>query len=117
VHGAAIGRFTLFGAAGVMAMTQGNVLPDQQRHWAGLGSFGGGWSPLRWIAFKIQANGNTPFYTGSELRELAPSSVQLTIGGTLAFTRPVMLDLGIIEDLIANTSPDVVFHLALRAGF
>jgi hypothetical protein len=116
-YGIAIGRFTLFGAAGIMAMSQGNVLPDQQRHWVGFGSLGGGWSPLRWIAFKVQANGNTPFYTGSELRELADSSVQLTIGGTLAFTRKIMLDVGVTEDLIVNTSPDVVFHLALRAGF
>jgi hypothetical protein len=116
-YGTAIGRFTLFGAAGIMAMTRGNVLPDQQRHWVGFGSLGGGWSPLRWIAFKVQANGNTPFYTGSELRELAAASVQLTIGGTLAFPRRIMLDVGVTEDLIVKTSPDVVFHLALRARF
>ncbi len=112
-----VGHFTLFGAAGMMGMTGGDILQDQQRNWVGFGSLGGGWSPLGWLAFKIQANGHTPFYKGSELRELNASSVQLTIGGTLAFTDKLALDLGVSEDVIVKTAPDVVFHLALRAKF
>ena len=78
-YSVAIGRFALFGAAGIMALTKGDVLPDQQRNWVGFGSLGGGWSPLRWLAFKIQANGHTPFYKGSELRELNASSVPVRV--------------------------------------
>ncbi len=113
----AIGHGTLFGAAGVMAMTDGNVLVGQQRNWVGFGSIGAGWAPLSWLAFKIQANGHTPFYRDSELRELAISSVQLVMGGTLAFSEKMTLDIGISEDVIIYTSPDVVFHLALRRKF
>ena len=111
------GQLTLFGAAGLMGMTGGDVLESQQRKGVGFGGLGVGWSPARWIAFKIQANGHTPFYKDSELRELSMSSIQLTMGGTLAFSDRVSLDLGVTEDVIVKTSPDVVFHLALRGSF
>jgi hypothetical protein len=111
------GRITLLGAAGMMGMTEGDILENQQRKGVGFGSLGIGWSPARWIAFKAQANGHTPFYRDSELRELNMSSLQLTIGGTLAFSEKISLDLGVTEDVIVKTSPDVVFHLALRGIF
>ena len=100
-----------------MGMTDGDVLKDQQRNWVGFGVLGLGWSPARWIALKIQANGHTSFYKNSELEELNGSSVQLTLGGTLAFSKNIALDLGLTEDLLIRTSPDVVFHLALRGSF
>jgi hypothetical protein len=112
-----VGHFTLYGAAGIMGMTEGDVLKEQQRNWAGFGCLGIGWSPARWIAFKVQANGHTPFYKDSDLRELNMSSIQLTIGGTLAFSERISLDVGVTEDVVVLTSPDVVFHLALRGSF
>jgi hypothetical protein len=112
-----VGHFTLYGAAGIMGMTEGNVLKEQQRNWVGFGCFGIGWSPARWIAFKLQANGHTSFYKDSELTTLNQSSIQLTIGGTLAFSEKISLDLGVTEDVVVKTSPDVVFHLALRGTF
>jgi hypothetical protein len=113
----ALGHLTLFGAAGIMAMTDGKVLQEQQRNWVGFGGMGVGWSPLRWIAFKIQTNVHTPFYRDSELRELNANSAQLTIGGTLAFLDRTTLDIGVTEDIIVLTAPDVVFHFALRRRF
>ena len=112
-----IGHMTLFGAGGVMGMTDGDVLKDQQRNWVGFGVLGLGWSPARWIAFKIQANGHTSFYKDSGLEELNAGSVQLTIGGTLSFSKNINLDLGVTEDPLNRASPDVVFHLALRGSF
>jgi hypothetical protein len=41
----------------------------------------------------------------------------LTIGGTVAFDTKTSLDIGVSEDLIVATAPDVVFHLALRRTF
>ena len=111
-----IGRMSLFGAGGIMGMTDGDVLKDQQRHWVGFGALGFGWSPAGWITFKIQANGHTSFYKDSGLEALNGGSVQLTIGGTLAFSKNVTLDLGVTENLLGS-SPDVVFHFALRGSF
>ncbi|MFH1757829.1 MAG: DUF3187 family protein [Pseudomonadota bacterium] len=113
----ALGHVTLFGAAGMMAMTDGQILRDQQRNWVGFGGLGVGWSPLRWLAFKIQTNAHTPFYRDSELRELNAVSTQLTMGGTLAFSERTTLDIGVTEDIIILTAPDVVFHFALRRHF
>jgi len=113
----AIGCLALFGAAGIMGMTRGNILPDQQRNAVGFGSLGAGWSPARWLALKVQASGHTAFYKDSALRELNANSVQLTVGGTFAFTDSIALDLGITEDVIVKTAPDVVFHFALRGRF
>jgi hypothetical protein len=111
------GRLNLFEAAGAMGMTDGDVLEDQLRNLVGFGSLGIGWSPWRRITLKIQANGHTPFYKDSDLRELSASSVQLIMGGTLAFSDRTTLDLAVTEDIIVNTSPDVVFHLALQRRF
>jgi Protein of unknown function (DUF3187) len=112
-----VGHFTLFGAAGMMALTDGKVLQGQQRNLVGFGCLGFGWSPLRWIAFKIQTNAHTSFYEDSELREVNAASAQLTVGGTLAFSDRTTLDIGVSEDLIVQTAPDVVFHFALRHRF
>jgi hypothetical protein len=112
-----LGRLTVFGAAGALAMTKGDILSDQQRPIVGFGSLGAGWAPLRWLALKIQTDAHTPFYRNSDLRELNAFSAQLTVGGTLAFSPKTTLDIGVSEDVIVKTSPDVVFHLSLRHRF
>ena len=112
-----VGHFTLFGAAGMMGMTDGKVLQGQQRNWVGFGALGAGWSPRRWIAFKVQTNAHTSFYRDSELREVNAASVQLIMGGTIGFSDKTTLDIGVAEDLIVSTAPDVVFHFALRRRF
>ena len=112
-----VGHFTLFGGAGVMGMTDGKVLQDQQRRLVWFGGLGAGWSPLRWVAFKIQTNAHTSFYQDSELREVNAASAQLVIGGTLSLSDRTTLDIGVVEDIIVKTAPDVVFHFALRRQF
>ena len=111
-----LGHFTLFGAAGCMYMSDGDIMRDQQRNVAGFGTFGFGWGPAEWIALKTQVSAHTPFYK-SELRELGGSALQLIIGGTLAFSPKTSLDIGVSEDIVINTSPDVAFHLALKRLF
>ena len=98
-------------------MTDGKVLQDRQRNGVGFGGLGVGWSPWRWIAFKIQTNAHTSFYRDSELRELNAASAQLIIGGTIAFSDKTTLDIGVVEDIIVKTAPDVVFHFALSRRF
>lgn len=111
------GHLALFGSAGGMVMTNGDVLPDQQRNLAGFGSLGVGWSPAEWIALKTQISGNTPFYRDSDLPELDNPSFLLTIGGTLAFSSDTALDIGVSEDLAVSTAPDVALHLGLSHRF
>jgi Protein of unknown function (DUF3187) len=112
-----LGHLTLFGAAGGMAMTDGDVLKGQQRNFAGFGTLGFGWGPAEWIDFKAQLSGHTAFFSGSELAELGNPALQLIVGGTLNFTEKTSLDIGVSEDVARNTSPDVALHLALRSRF
>ncbi|HET6418882.1 MAG TPA: DUF3187 family protein [Geobacteraceae bacterium] len=112
-----LGHLTGFGAIGGMVMGDGDVLERQQRTAAGFASLGFGWSPIDWFALKLQANAHTPIYQDSSLREVNESSIQLVSGGTFAFTKNTSLDLGISEDVIVETSPDVVFTLTLRTMF
>ena len=113
----ALGHLTGFGAIGGMVMSAGDVLKGQQRDLAGFGSLGIGWSPLSWLAFKVQANGHTSLYKDSSLREINRSSLQLVSGGTLGLGKSTMLDIGVSEDVIVETSPDVVFTLTMRTLF
>jgi hypothetical protein len=111
------GLWSLFGSAGAMGMNDGKVLQEQQRNLVGYGSIGVGWRPFSWIGFKIQINGHTPFYRDSDLVELSASSAQVTVGGSLALSTTTSLDIGVSEDIIIKTAPDVVFHIAIQGRF
>jgi len=111
------GSLGLYGSVGALAMTRSDVLPDQHNPLAGIGTFGLGWGPTSWISFKVQLNGNTPFYRGSSLDEISKSSLMLISGGTLKLPGDYLLDIGVAEDVAVATAPDVSFHLGLSKRF
>jgi hypothetical protein len=111
------GVFGLFASIGGLAMTDGNVISDQQKNFAGFGTLGGGWGPAPWISFKVQLNAATAFYDSSSLDELANPSLMLTTGGALLFPGNYQLDIGVAEDIAVGTAPDVAFHLGLSKLF
>jgi hypothetical protein len=111
------GHVTIFGAAGAMAMTEGKILRDQQQHMVGFGALGIGYSPADWLTLKIQTNAHTSFYRDSDLKQINAASAQLTIGGALAFSAKTSLDIGVTEDIIVVTSPEMVLHLSLYHKF
>ena len=111
------GSWAVFGAAGVLGMSDGKVLEDQQRNLVEFGTIGIGWRPLDRFGLKAQIDAHTPFYKDSDLVELGRSSAQLMIGGTFAISEGTMIDIGIGEDIVIKASPDVVFHLSVRSRF
>ncbi len=113
----ALGHITLFGAGGAMAMTDGDVIKGQQMNVAGFGTIGFGWAPTEWIALKTQFSCNSPFYKDSTFKELDAFEGLLVIGGTLGFTKNISLDIGVSEDVIVSTTPDVALHVALHTRF
>jgi len=115
--GHAAGRWQSYGSAGMLFMTEGDVLPDQQRKSVGFGSLGLGWLPLPWLVLKVQADAHTSFFRGSEFKEIAADAVQFTAGGTIALSEGATLDMGISEDLTVRASPDIAFYLTLRTRF
>nr|WP_320132933.1 DUF3187 family protein [uncultured Holophaga sp.] len=117
VGGAASGRWAFAWSGGLLAMSRGELLPEQQRRLAGFGSLALGWAASSRLALRAQLDGQTPLYGDSELRELRLPAVQLTLGGSWTLGHQRVLDLGLSEDLVVNTSPDVVVHAAYRQGF
>lgn len=109
-------RIAWFGTLGALLMSEGDVIADRQRNMVGFGSVGFGWQPLSWLALKLQFDGNTAFYD-SNLSQLGDFSGQLVMGGTLGLPEDFILDLGVSEDIIVDTAPDVVFHFDLRRLF
>lgn len=111
------GNLGIFGSAGGMAMTSGDVLPDQQNNLVGFGTLGLGWGPAEWISFKLQLNAHTALYHDSDLVELSHNSLMLVIGGALKLPGDYLLDIGVSEDVAVATAPDVAFHLGLSKRF
>jgi hypothetical protein len=112
------GHVTLYGSAGGMVMSTGDVLPHQQRNLAAFGTAGVGWSPVDWLALKAQANAHSPFYRDSELVEINSTSVQFVAVATFGLPAKIQFDFAVVEDLIfTSSSPDIVFQMALRKEF
>jgi len=111
------GTTGVFGSFGILGMTRGDVLPDQQNRLAFFGTVGTGWSPASWISLKVQLNGHSPLYHGSDLTELVSNSLMLTTGGTLKLGALGLLDIGVSEDVAVATAPDVAFHIGFRREF
>jgi hypothetical protein len=112
-----LGHGAVFGAAGVMVMTNGDVLTEQQANHVGFGTVGVGWKPVSWIAFKVQLDAHTPFYRDSDFQPLSKNAAQLLIGGTLGLSERTSLDIAVSEDLARKTSPDVAFHFNVITRF
>lgn len=102
---------------GVLWLGKGDVLPEQQNRLVAFGSAGVEWQALPAIALKAQLNAHTAFYGQTGLTPLGDPSVQLVLGGTWRLSARSVLDLGVTEDLLVHTAPDVSFLVALRTRF
>jgi hypothetical protein len=111
------GELLLYGGGGGLASTNGDLLPDQRRNLAALVSLGCGWQPWSRVGFQLQFDGYSPLYKDSDFKEIAKFAGQLAIGGSLALGEATALELALVEDVLVNTAPDAVFHLALRHQF
>jgi hypothetical protein len=106
----------LFASAGLLMMTDGEILANQQRHFIGFGSLGVAWQTFESVALKLQFDGHSAFYDDSTFSELG-ESVQLIMGGTIALGAETSLELAVSEDIVVDSAPDVVFHLALKTRY
>lgn len=111
------GPWEIFGGAGLLGMEDGDLMPGQQRNAVWFGSLGAGWKPLARLALKVQLDGQTAFYRNSDLDELSSPSAQIIAGGSIFFSEKTSLEIGLSEDIIIKTAPDVVFHFALNYRF
>ena len=107
---------SIWGGLGATWLGDGDILADRAEDWAASAWTGVGWSPLNWLAFKLQADAHSALYD-SALDQLGDPALILTMGGTLGLGSRTTLDIGVGEDLAVNASPDVTFHLSLVHQF
>jgi len=103
-----------YGSAGAMLLQQGDVLPDQQRDYALFGGLGTGLQVNNSIVLQTQLDVHSSLYHDSGLREINSVAIQFTMGGNIKLNNALDMDIGVVEDLLPQASPDVIFHLGVN---
>lgn len=106
-----------YGGGGILLMTEGDVLPNQQRNYVAFGNIGLSYRIFSSLAFNAQLDAHTPFYRGSGFRELGATAIQGLLGITWQYAPKKFLGFSISEDLAVDTSPDFVLNLSLSFSF
>lgn len=106
-----------YGGGGILLMTEGDVMPLQQRNYVAFGSAGLSRRIIPSLTFNAQLDAHSPFFTGSVYRQLSAYSVQGLLGVLWEFSPRKYLEMSISEDLVLTTSPDFVFSLSLTVPF
>jgi len=107
---------TLFASAGILYIGTDTFLGDLRRPIVGFGTIGAGWTPASWMALKLQADGHTALSRENGFKPLA-STVHLMGGFTFTLPGGVDMDLGIAENILNESAPDVGFQLGFRKRF
>lgn len=102
------------GSMGLLWLDEGELLTAQREDWVVYGSATLSWQWTKAVSLKVQLDGHSAFYD-SALTELGSDAAQLSLGGTVRLNQRWLLDLAVVEDIAVDTSPDVVFHLAIKA--
>jgi hypothetical protein len=106
-----------YGGGGILYMSKSDVLPEQQRSFVAFGSIGIGLPLVPSLTAVAQLDAHSPFYDGSQFRQLSAYAMQGLLGLSWEFMPKKHLVASFSEDLVVNTSPDVVFNLSLTLPF
>lgn len=106
-------KATLFGSVGMLRLGGGDVLDAIRRDYIAIGTLGLARPLLGKASVKLQLDAHSSFYD-SALSALGSNTVQLTVGGQIELAGGGAIDLGLVENLFTDTTPDLVFHLAWR---
>ncbi len=113
---ASLGKWNLelHGSAGVLVLTEGEVLEDFQRNFAGAGNLSLGWRLAAWLVPRLQLDWHSPVFENTGLAPLDDWAVELVSGVTVRLPADFALDLALAEDLAVADAPDVVFHVCVK---
>lgn len=110
-------KWNLYGGGGLLLMSEGNVIPAQQRHVVAFGTFGISQKFFSQVTINAQLDTHSPFYSDSGLRQLGRLAVQGLLGLDWEFAPRKFLAFSISEDLVVGAAPDVAFNLSLTMPF
>jgi hypothetical protein len=110
-------QWNIYGGAGLLYMTEGNVLPLQQRNQVAFATFGISRMFFPHLIIIGQLDVQTPFYDYTNFRQLNSYPVQGLVGARWELVPRKFLEFSISEDLVVDTSSDVVITLSLILPF
>jgi hypothetical protein len=109
-------RLSLTGAVGLMVLGDGDLLPREQNRVAPWGHFGLGFAVADAWTIKGQLD-----YTGqlidTSVDQLGGEALQGTLGVSWRVTPRLWADLAMVEDLIADSTSDVMVQLLIGTKF
>jgi hypothetical protein len=106
-------KWNLYGGGGLLLMSEGDVMPSQQRSLVAFGTLGLSMKFLPRLSVKGQLDMHSPFYSDSGLRQLGRYAVQGLLGLDWEFAPRTFLAFSISEDMVVGAAPDVAFNLSL----
>jgi hypothetical protein len=106
-----------YGGGGILLMTDGDVLPNQQRNYVAFGNIGLSYRLFPSLTLSAQLDAHSSFYTGSDFRQLNANAVQGLLGASWEFAPGKNVGLSISEDLTIRASPDFVLNLSMSFSF
>ena len=110
-------QWNMYGSGGIMYMTEGRVLPLQQRNHVAFATFGVSRMIFPHITVNGQLDAQTPFYDYTHFRQLNSYPIQGLVGARWELAPRKFLEFSVSEDLIVDTSSDLVFSLSLILPF
>lgn len=102
------------GGVGFSYLGQGDLLPDDQRHWMSVGHFGLQMQFKPWFEFHAQADAHSRTLENDN-QLIADGGILGTLGARFALTNKLWLDMVIVEDLRNDSASDVIFQFLLGA--
>lgn len=99
-----------YGQAGLLYMSNSEVLQHRQTNWAGFATTGIAYEAWSDIELKAQFDIHSALYD-SELKYLS-EAVQITFGGSYQISPQQSIDFAVAEDIQAGASPDVNFNIS-----
>lgn len=110
-------KWNLYGGGGLLLMSEGNVMPAQQRHAVVFGALGISRRFFPQVSINAQLDAHSPFYNDSGLRQLGEYAIVGLLGLDWEFAPQKFLTFSMSEDLMVGASPDVAFNLSLTLPF
>lgn len=101
------------GFVGLLALGDGEIMPDIQRSAVAYGGAALRWHATPRFALATQLYMQGPYFDAN-LDELGGSTFQLAFGADVRFKRS-LLRVAIVEDIAAGAAPDFALHLSFRS--
>jgi len=107
-------HMSMTAAVGVIALGEGDLLPQQQRHVAGYGHFGVSYPLTQAWTFKAQLDYHSQFVDAA-VRQIGGTALQGALGANWQITPQLFTNFALVEDLISDSTSDVMVQIMLGA--